>query len=62
MITLLITLLMILLIAFIWNSFIAIIITLIAIITGYFVGTYGAFAVVVIFTIASGIYKFIKNR
>lgn len=58
MITLLITLIAIAGIGFMYGGFIALIITGIAVIIGYFTGTYGALAIVLLVVLGSAIQKF----
>jgi hypothetical protein len=58
MITLLITLLAVASIGFMYGGFMAIIVTLIASIFGYFTGTLGALLVILLVAIGSGIQKF----
>lgn len=56
--TLLITLIAIAVIGFIWGGFIALILTIITTIIGYFTGLYGALTIVVLMAIGSLSYKF----
>jgi len=58
MITLLITLIAIAGIGFMYGSFIALIITGIAVVIGYFSGVYGALAVVILVALGSAVHKF----
>jgi len=58
MITLLITLIAIVAIGFMWGGFIALVVTIIAAIVGYFTGIFGVLAVVTIVALGSAIQKF----
>lgn len=58
MITLLITLIAIASIGLMYGGFVALIITAIAIIIGYFTGVYGALAIVLVVALGSAIHKY----
>jgi len=51
-------LVLILIIGFMRGGFLAIVVTVIAILIGYFTGLYGVLAVVTIVTLVSGVYKY----
>lgn len=58
MMTLLITLIAIASIGLMYGGFVAIIVTAIAVIIGYFTGVYGALAIVLLVALGSAIHKY----
>jgi len=58
MLTLLITLIAIASIGFMWGGFIALVVTAIAIIIGYFTGIFGALVIVLMVAVGSAVQKF----
>lgn len=56
--TIIMILITILIIGFIWGGFIALTVTVLSILIGYFLGLYGILGTLIVIATASGIYKY----